>query len=151
INKDVVAELTKLASTWKGPLLTAILSVDPSHKSNISAGFIARYRTAIQRLERGIEGDARQNKLLRAVSQAIQGQLEAYIPNANTLVIVRDAASGDQWKRELRIPVAEAVDWSEFPYLLPLLEAFDEHERFAVALANRERSRIFVVHAGDAT
>lgn len=150
IHKDVVAELRKSASGWKGPVLTAVLSVDPSQTSNISGGFVARYRTAIQRLEHRLDKDAKQKKLLLAASQQVESQLREYVPNAKTLVIIRDGASGDQWKREFRIPMTEAVEWSEFPYLLPLLEAFDEHERFAVALTNRERSKIFVVHAGEA-
>jgi hypothetical protein len=73
--------------------------------------------------------------------------LQQYIPDGKTLVILGDGASGNQWKREFRIAIAEALEWSESPYLLPLLEAFDEHERFAVVLTDRERSRIFVVHA----
>jgi hypothetical protein len=66
------------------------------------------------------------------------------------LSIFGDGASGNQWKREFRIAIAEALEWCESPYLLPLLEAFDEHERFAVVLTDRERSRIFVAHAGEA-
>jgi hypothetical protein len=69
---------------------------------------------------------------------------------ARPLSIFGDGASGNQWKREFRIAIAEALEWSESPYLLPLLEAFDEHERFAVVLTHRERSRIFAVHAGEA-
>ena len=150
IHKNVVDELMNQTSRWDGPVLTAILSVNPSQKSNIGSGFIARYRTAVQRLQRRVDRDPEQKKLLLAAAEQVAGQLEQYVPDGKTLVILRDGASGNQWKREFRIPIAEVVEWSESPYFLPLIEAFDEHERFAVVLTDRESSRIFVVQAGDA-
>jgi peptide subunit release factor 1 (eRF1) len=89
-------------------------------------------------------------KLLRAAADEVYSELEDYKPNAKSLVLMRDAKSGKNWRQEFQIPIAEIVEWAQSPYLLPLVEALDEHERFAVVLIERGRARIFVVCAGQA-
>lgn len=45
----------------------------------------------------------------------------------------------------LDVPVLAGARFGPRPYLLPLIAALDEHERYAVALVDRERARIVTV------
>ncbi|MBI3307282.1 MAG: hypothetical protein HYZ84_05720, partial [Candidatus Omnitrophica bacterium] len=53
------------------------------------------------------------------------------------------------WTKELKIHVPDQAYWLEKPYILPLLEAFDEYERCGVILVDKEKARIFTYKLGE--
>jgi peptide subunit release factor 1 (eRF1) len=54
-------------------------------------------------------------------------------------------AEGLFWHRETNVPMCSAVHWDKCPYLQPLLEGFDEFQRYGVILANKSRARVLTV------
>jgi peptide subunit release factor 1 (eRF1) len=53
------------------------------------------------------------------------------------------------WFHDLRVHMHDQARWDERPYVRPLLEALDEHERYGVVLTEHGRSRLFSVFMGD--
>ncbi len=49
----------------------------------------------------------------------------------------------------LPVLVAEGVYLGRRPYLRPLLDVLDEYERYAVALVDKEKARLFIVELGE--
>jgi len=50
---------------------------------------------------------------------------------------------------ELNVRVRSVARWDETPYVRPLVELLDEYERYCVALADRERARLFTIYLGE--
>jgi peptide subunit release factor 1 (eRF1) len=50
---------------------------------------------------------------------------------------------------ELPVPVADAAHAGPTPYIRPLLDVLDEYERYAVALVDKEKARLFTVYLGE--
>lgn len=152
LQKTTLEELANQTAAWRGPVLSAYLAVDPSHASNRnrSHAFAARFKVAAQNLETRLKDDAEAARLLRLCAADVGNELQNYRPNAKSVAIIRDSATGKEWRRELHVPVDEIVEWSEVPYILPLVDALDEYERYLVALLERGRARLFVVQAGEA-
>jgi peptide subunit release factor 1 (eRF1) len=77
----------------------------------------------------------------------VRNLLSSYEPRARGLVIFA-RSTGSIWFRELNVPVTTEVRWGHTPYVQQFLEALDEFETYAVAVADRSHSRIFTVKLG---
>jgi peptide subunit release factor 1 (eRF1) len=60
-----------------------------------------------------------------------------------------DSSEDFSWAYELHVPVMTEVRWSEKPYLRPLLEIIDEHERYGMILTDRAQARLFSIFLGE--
>ena len=69
----------------------------------------------------------------------------SYQPQGRALALFCDASDGFFWQRDLKVGVETEVRWDERPYLRPLIEAMDEHERYGVVLVSREQARLFTI------
>jgi hypothetical protein len=68
-----------------------------------------------------------------------QNYVEAYRPQAKGLIIFCHPSEDFFWARDVHVPVNTEARWSEKPYLRPLLEIIDEHERYGVILTDRSQ------------
>src|SRR5712672_3434848 len=50
---------------------------------------------------------------------------------------------------ELAVNVHNILSWRDKPYVRPLLELIDEHERYGVVLTDREHARLFSIFLGE--
>jgi hypothetical protein len=75
--------------------------------------------------------------------------VKAYKPDAKTLVLFSDQASDLFWAKGLHVPIREIAVWGRGLFLRPLIAALDEYEGYVVALADRERARLFLSHMGE--
>ena len=85
----------------------------------------------------------------RADAIRIQDFVESYRPQAKGLVIFCDSSEDFFSAHEIHVPVKTEARWSEKPYLRPLLEIIDEHERYGVILTDRAQARLFSIFLGE--
>jgi peptide subunit release factor 1 (eRF1) len=60
-----------------------------------------------------------------------------------------DASEGFFDVRQFGIRVPNILTWRDTPYVRPLLELIDEHERYGVVLTDREHARLFSIFLGE--
>jgi len=108
------------------------------------------YRTAFTTLVRQLAADLpdEAQAALEREADRVQTFLEGAPPPSRGLAIF-SCTPADFW-RVIPVPavVAESVQLGRRPYLRPLIALLDEYERYAVALVDKERARLFTVHLG---
>lgn len=130
-----------------GWVLSLYLDVDQSKPSNRKRGFETvlqnLLRDASQNLEESARAEFEQNRarLLRF--------LHSYTPRKKSLVVFSDARHDFWWDREFPILLPSVARFERAPYLRPLIEALDEHERYGVVLMDKEKARFFTVYLGE--
>jgi peptide chain release factor subunit 1 len=70
-------------------------------------------------------------------------------PRGRGLAVFSSTPRGLWQVWSLPVVVAEGVYLGRRPYLRPLLDVLDEYERYAVALVDKEKARLFVVELGE--
>lgn len=86
---------------------------------------------------------------LAAEASRVRAWLAAGDPGGKGLAIFA-CTPRDLWRVErLRVPVRDHLAFEPAPDVAPLLELFDEYERYAVALVDKERARLFTVFLGE--
>jgi peptide subunit release factor 1 (eRF1) len=101
----------------------------------------------LRELEAKLDGPLQRD--FHADAIRIQHFVEGYRPRAKGLAIFSDSSEDFFWAHELQVPVKTEARWSEMPYLRPLLEMMDEHERYGVILTDRSRTRLFSIFLGE--
>ena len=145
--KDLIRTVQEDAAAWVGPVLSVYLNVDPSQDTNLNRGYLARFKTAVRKVE---EGHSWHGKLeeFRRTTRLLETEIGDYTPDAKALMIFR-TPEGKGSRHRFRVRMREAVLWAAGPALEPLAEALDEHERYGVALVDRGRARLFVAQLGE--
>jgi peptide chain release factor subunit 1 len=65
------------------------------------------------------------------------------------LIVFCDKSENFFWSREVKVPIRNDARWNETPYVLPLLQLLDEHERYGVVIVDKAYARLFTVCMGD--
>src|SRR5207248_5778540 len=92
--------------------------------------------------------DSERETFLSAAAR-VERFVASYEAHTATLVLFADASGDLFWTGELRAPVSTDVRWEPTPWVRPLLEALDEHRRYAVVVADKERARVLTVCLGE--
>ena len=130
-----------------GRVLSIYLDVDQSKAMNLNRGFQAAFEAKIQEIGRTFEEEYERRDFDACVGEVRQ-LLSAYQPAARGLVIFA-RSTGSIWFRELNVPIATQIRWGQTAFVQQFLEALDEFEPYAIALADRSHSRIFTVQLGN--
>ncbi|HJQ75262.1 MAG TPA: hypothetical protein VJ814_10260, partial [Gaiellaceae bacterium] len=136
-----VARLCERAPTPESPVLSVYVDVDQSRAVNLNRGFRTAFESELRRLERAVDG----RDGLHAAAEAVARRVDGYQPTARTLAMFADASAGLWWTGELRTSGRTAVRWEPTPYVRPLIEALDDHQRYGVVLVGKQRARLFTV------
>lgn len=127
--------------------LSVYLDMDQSNPANLNRMFEVSLSNALREIEETLEdrdlGDFEKD------AARIRKFVEKYRPQAKGLIMFCDSSEDFFRTYELQVPVKTEVRWEERPYLRPLLEMIDEHERFGVILADRSQARLFSIFLGE--
>lgn len=126
-------------------VLSVYLIIAPDRQ--IGRGSEVALKDLVQQLETRLDPRARERLAQEAarVGEALQ---QAGVTGKS--VAVFSCRPRDLWVwLPLPVRVAESVSLSRRPYLRPLLDVLDEHERYAVALVDKENARLFTVLLGE--
>jgi hypothetical protein len=146
ITKFRLKELIDYKARPNSLTLSVYLDVDQSDAANLNRMFEVSLFNALREIEETL--DSRQLRGFKGDALRVQRFVEGYRPQAKGLVIFCDSSEGFFWTYELYFPVKTEARWSEKPYLRPLLEMIDEHERYGVILTDRSQARLFSIFRG---
>src|SRR4029079_649675 len=82
-----------------------------------------------------------------AECQRILAFLRDYVPKGKGLVIFSDSSRDFWWQRDLQVDLPTEGRWSQKPWVRPLLEVVEEHDKFGVILIDKHRARILTIDA----
>jgi hypothetical protein len=131
------------------PTLSLYLDVDQSKSLNRNREFEATLAGLLRSIEERISDQEAECELFRDEARRVSSFVNSYKSHGKTLVVFSDQGSNLFWARTLHVPVRESAVWEPGPFLRPLIEALDEYETYAVALADRERARLFLGRMGE--
>ncbi len=128
-----------------GNTLTVFLEVDQSKPANRKRGFETQLHDLLKQLMAQYPGDEELAKTAEEVEEIVK-RVE---PTGKTLVLFRHRRLGFTFRHVLKLSLPPAVYWTHGAVLRPLLEALDDHERFAVVLLDSQKARFFTVFLGE--
>jgi hypothetical protein len=144
------AELRSLIDRIPRPgtrVLSAYLSVDQSQTGNLNHGYERALKDLLRSSEQRIADEKERKEFISAA-----GRILAYVSNCaihgRTLVLFAEASNGLFWQRDVYVSIAPVLRWEENPYVRPLVEAVDGHERYGVVVVDREKGRLFTAYMG---
>jgi peptide subunit release factor 1 (eRF1) len=123
------------------------LDIDQSDSANLNRKFEVALFNVLREIEETLDGC--QQKDFQADAIPIQGFVERYRPQGKGLVIFSDSSESFFWAHEIQVQMTTEARWSEMPYLRPIIEVFDEHERYGVILTDRSQTRLFSIFLGE--
>jgi len=140
-------ELRELAETRTATahVLSAYLNLSPTRQ--LRRGYRVAFDDLARRLEEQLGAGARVE--LREEAARVRAYLAATPPRGLGLVVFSCGPRGLWRVYHLPVPVADELRFGPTPYLRPLLDVLDEHERYAVVLVDKEKARFFTVFLGE--
>jgi peptide chain release factor subunit 1 len=126
-------------------VLSAYLNLDPGRQVRRSYRIV--FEDLVKEVWEGREGPARGE--LQSEAARVQAWLESHEPTGKGLAIFSCEPRGLWQAHPLAVRVPDHLAFDDKPDVAPLLELLDEHERFAVALVDKEKARLFSVFLGE--
>jgi peptide subunit release factor 1 (eRF1) len=127
-------------------LLSAYLNVEPAQTQR--EGFEAALLDLWKPLRAGMKDTDLSARLEEEIERANAYVRSWDVPPGRSVAMFTSAPADVFIAVTLPVPVLAGARFTARPYLLPLLAALDEHERYCVALVDRERARIMTVWMG---
>ena len=146
LSRSDVELLTEREPRPESPVLSVYLDTDQSDEPNLKRGFEVVFKNML-RDELPEEKDRQQE--LKDDAESVLRFLADYRNTRRSLVVFCDASEGFFWIRQLSVNVRSLLRWEETPYVRPLLELIDEHERYGVILTDRGKARLFTIFLGE--
>lgn len=131
----------------ESPILSLYLDINSLWDQLSQRKFEVTLRSMVHSLE--LKTEARFHEDLRRDAQCAWKFLANYEPAGRSLIIFADDSRNFLWVKELKVHIASQIHWLPKPYILPLLEIFDEYERYGVVLAGRGSARLFTFMLGQ--
>ncbi len=139
-----IEQLQQLSQS-PGKTLTIYLDVDQTNAANRRRQF----ETHLKDMFRQLRNDFPDDEELPLAIEDVERILKLVKPSEKTLVLARHRRLGVTFRALLRIALPSGVYWGNGAFLRPLLEALDEHERYAIVLVDRKRARLLTVFLGE--
>src|SRR5581483_7769142 len=118
-----------------------------SRAANLNRHFESALASELRRVEAEVADAEREG--FRRDAERVRSFVAGYQPRAKTLVVFADGSPEPVWSGELQMPLATDARWRPRPWVRPLIEAMAEHERYGIALVDKQRARLFVASLGE--
>ncbi|MDX6711512.1 MAG: peptide chain release factor subunit 1 [Blastocatellia bacterium] len=147
ISKNELELLKEREPKPGSPVLTVYLNTDLSLEANIDRGFKIMLKDLLRDIEQRL--DMEERKEFEADAERVKHFVEYYHEPQRGLVMFVDDSEDFFQIQELRVGVRDRAWWSETPYLRPLIEIMDEHERYGLVVTDRKQARLFTIYLGE--
>ncbi|NOZ79878.1 MAG: hypothetical protein GXP48_12010 [Acidobacteria bacterium] len=144
IDRAVLRRLHRLTD-GEPKTLTMYVDIDQNKTSNRRRGFETQAEAMLKEM-RSSEPDDKD--LAKAASVALN-QVKEVDPRGRTALVVVNTFKSLAETHQVRVAIPPSVHWRRGAHLRPIVEALDEHERYAVVLSDKNRARIFMVFMGE--
>ncbi|MBI4917184.1 MAG: hypothetical protein HY825_15200 [Acidobacteria bacterium] len=128
-----------------GKTLTVYLDVDQTNAANRKRQFETHLRDMLKQLKAANPDDDE----LPLAADDVEDIVKRIEAGGKTLALARHRSLGVTFRTVLKIALPSGAYWGSGAFLRPLLEAFDEHERFGIVLVDSKRARLFTVFLGE--
>ena len=141
ISYDDVRELQQYLSGPDSLILSLYVNIDQSNAVNLNRVFERAVETCFrQMLETQIAAENNRPKFETEADRVLRF-LKNYTPKGKGLVIFSDSSHDFWWQRDLQVAVPTEARWSPKPWVRPLFEVIEDHDRFVVVLMDKQRAR----------
>ncbi|MEK6299332.1 MAG: hypothetical protein AABO41_01300 [Acidobacteriota bacterium] len=147
ISYQDIRELHQLPSGPEALILSLYVDVDQSNASNLNRGFETEVESLFRKMSEDDSPADNHKPEFEAECKRVLQVLRGYTPKGKSLVIFSGANRGVLWQRDLQVGLPTEARWSKKPWLRPLLEVIEDHDRFAVVLIDKHHARILTVDA----
>ena len=127
--------------------LTMYLDIDQNKPANRKRGFVVQAEAMLKDL---LSHHGSSQRFETACGLALE-LVRGLRPKGQAALVVVHPATELAEIYQLALPFAPSVHWRRGAFLRPIVEAMDEHERYAVVLTDAKRARLFTVHMGELT
>jgi len=127
--------------------LTLYLDIDQNKQSNRRRGYVVQ----AEALLKGLKSQQKRNDRLDTACQQALNLVRTFKPRGKTALIVIHPETKLRELVQIELPFPVTVHWRRGAFLRPVVEAMDEHERYAVVLTDNKRARLFTVVMGELT
>jgi peptide chain release factor subunit 1 len=148
ITHDDIRQLQQYRSIPDSLVLSLYLNIDQSNAANLNRGFATRVEGLFRQIAEHQSSNGVSKQRLEVECEHVRRFLDGYVPKGKALVLFSDSKQDFWWQHELQVELPTEARWSPQPWLRPLLEVIEEHDRFGVVLIDKHRARILVVDAG---
>lgn len=141
ITAETIKELEGISGDG-ARILSVYLDTSPGRQPERQ--FQAAFRAAVQSIHEQLDEPGQE--AIGREAETVARWLEEYQPSGQGLVLFSCQTLGFWQEHHLPLPVNDHVAFDDTAFLRPLIDLLDEYERYAVALVDRERARLFAVH-----
>ncbi|MGC8903784.1 VLRF1 family aeRF1-type release factor [Thermus sp.] len=156
IGKEEIRRIKESLEGLKTPSLSLYLDVNPAKPENAGRAYALRAKDAMKAL-----------RVPEALAERVLELLRHEVIQAKTLALFADEARLELYPLQVELPLVSALKTTFLdegasrlltdgvlahfgePFLLPLVYALDEYERYGVVYVDRERWRVFEVFLGE--
>ncbi|HKA17517.1 MAG TPA: hypothetical protein VKN18_04290 [Blastocatellia bacterium] len=149
IADDDIKQLRRYRPDSDSCILSLYLNVDQSNASNLNRGFETSFESMFRQVFDGQDSNEASKQRFEAECRRIRQFLRDYMPKGKSLVVFSDSQQGFWWQRDLQVALPSGLRWSQKPWVRPLLELVESHDRIAVVLLDKQRARIFASDTGE--
>ncbi len=125
--------------------LTMYLDIDQNKQANRKRGFVVQAEALVKELR---SRPSASDRLETACGRSLE-LVRGLRPRSKAAVVVVHPETGLEEIHQIELPFAASIHWRRGAFLRPVVEAMDEHERYAVVLTDNKRARFFAVHMGE--
>lgn len=125
--------------------LTMYVATDQNRPSHRRRGYVVQAEAMLKELR----GSHSNNGDLAAACETALDLVDQLEPSGRTALVVVHPEAEVAEVHTIKVDIAPSVHWRRGAFLRPVVEALDEHERFAVVLTGKKRARIFTVYLGE--
>lgn len=151
ISYDDIRQLQRYQSGPDSFVLSLYVNIDQSDASNLNRGFETRVESLFRQNAENQNSQEDSKQRFESECKRVKQFLKDYVPKGKALVLFTDSIQDFWWQRDLQVGLQNGMRWSHQPWLRPLLEVVEEHDRFGVVLIDKQSARILSVDAGGMT
>src|SRR5262249_11269339 len=148
ISYDDIHHVQQYPSSPDSLVLSLYVNVDQSNAANLNRGFETVVANMFRQMTESRISDENSKSRFDVECEQVLRFLREYTVKGKGLVIFSDSTRGFWWQRELQVNLPTEARWSARPWVRPLLEVLEDHDRLSVVLIDKHRARILTVDAG---
>ena len=147
ISYDDIRQLQQYPSDLDSLVLSLYVNVDQSDAANLNRGFETAVSNLFRRMEENNNSENNDHNRFLVECEKVLEFLKGYTPKGASVVIFSDSRRGFWWHRDLQVKLPTGGRWSQKPWLRPLLEVLEDHDRLSVVLIDKHRAKIMTLDA----
>ncbi|HSO74431.1 MAG TPA: hypothetical protein VLU47_06305 [Blastocatellia bacterium] len=147
ISYQDIRQLQQLPSGPEASILSLYVNVDQSNAANLNRGFETEVESLFRKMPDSQLAPENNRPEFEAECRKVMEFLSEYTPKGKALVIFSDSRRDLWWQRDLQVSLPTSARWSATPWVRPLLEVIEDHDRFGVVLIDKHHARILTVDA----